>query len=264
MPPDSFPLHRPAAVTFDCWGTLIHEVDSGGGPGDRVKVFAGVTGVEEQQAANALAAAWRRHQVLWHRQVAFGAQDMTHMALATVGVTLDPASLAALVDTMATRGLQREVRALEGARATLERLAQLGVRRALICDTGYSSGYVVRQLLDRVGLLSLLEVTVFSDEVGVPKPHRTPFATALGGLGVAPERAVHVGDIRRSDIAGARAASMGSVRLKAYHDDPASGIAINAGVIDCVNAGCEPHCARPEADAVASSYADLLEILGYG
>jgi len=35
-------------------------------------------------------------------------------------------------------------------------------------------------------------------------------------------------------------------------------------VIDCTAAGCEPVCERPEADAVADSYADLLAIFAFG
>jgi putative hydrolase of the HAD superfamily len=99
---------------------------------------------------------------------------------------------------------------------------------------------VVRQLLDRAGLLEFLEVQIFSDEIGVPKPHERVFRAALDPLGVPTEHAVHVGDLRRTDIAGARAVGMGSVRIRFQHDD-ASGF--------------------PEADAVADSHAHLLEIL---
>jgi FMN phosphatase YigB (HAD superfamily) len=114
-----------------------------------------------------------------------------------------------------------------------------------------------------VGLLEFLEVVVFSDEIGVPKPHPRAFSTALEGLSVGPTGAVHVGDLRRSDIAGARASKMGSVRFAALHDDAARATRSRAGVIDCVAAGCTPPCEAPEADAVATSYAALLETLGY-
>jgi FMN phosphatase YigB (HAD superfamily) len=74
---------------------------------------------------------------------------------------------------------------------------------------------------------------------------------------------VHVGDLRRSDIAGARAAGMGSVRFTALNDDAPRATRSRAGVIDCVAAGCEPPCEAPEAHAVVASYAALLETLGY-
>ena len=64
------------------------------------------------------------------------------------------------------------------------------------------------------GLLEVLEITVFSDEAGVPKPHPRIFAHTLEALGVAPDATVHVGDLRRTDVAGARAAGMGTVSAR--------------------------------------------------
>jgi FMN phosphatase YigB (HAD superfamily) len=131
-------------------------------------------------------------------------------------------------------------------------LRAAGVRTALICDTGFSPGRAVRQLLSRVGLLEYLEVQVFSEEVEAPKPDPRPFRAALDGLGVAAEGAVHVGDLRRSDIAGALAAGMRAVRFSGRNDDakPRS----DAGVLDCRSAQCDPICPQPEAEAVIASY----------
>ncbi len=49
------------------------------------------------------------------------------------------------------------------------------------------------------------------------------FRHALDGLGgVDPTEAAHVGDLRRTDIAGARAAGMVAVRYTGVADDPGS------------------------------------------
>jgi putative hydrolase of the HAD superfamily len=141
----------------------------------------------------------------------------------------------------AEAALGGEVEALSGARATLERLERAGIRRALICDTGFSPGRVVRQLLERLELLALLEVHVFSDETGVSKPHARMFERALTPLSIDPSDAVHVGDLRRTDVAGARAFGMRSVRIRDYYDDDSR---------------------HPEADEVAESHEHLCEILG--
>ena len=114
------------------------------------------------------------------------------------------------------------------------------MRRALICDTGVSPGHMVRELLDHLGLLTRLEVQIFSNEEGVPKPNPSLFHRALRELATAAEHAVHVGDLRRTDIAGARGVGMGSVRISQSHDDQSE---------------------HPEADAVAESHRHLLEIL---
>ena len=135
------------------------------------------------------------------------------------------------------------VTALDGAVETVERLTAAGVPCALICDTGLTPGREVRKHLARLGLLSGLRAQLFSDEVGVPKPSPRIFHAALDALGVPAEGAVHVGDLRRTDIAGARGVGMASVRLRAVYDDDA---------------------ALPEADRVASSHAELRVLLGIG
>jgi FMN phosphatase YigB (HAD superfamily) len=257
-------LRRPHTVTFDCWATLLYESEETRDPDARARSFAATVGVSVDAARDAARTAWREHQMLWHRRVVFCGADMTRMTLRTLGVTLDPAREEALITELEDQILDREVLPLDGALAALETLAKSGVRRALICDTGFTPGRVVRKLLDRVGLLEHLEVTVFSDETRVPKPHPKAFRSALDGLGVTPSGAVHVGDLRRSDIAGARGAGMGSVRLRARHDDSEAGPSRGSGVLDCKTAGCDPACERPEADAVAESFSHLLEILGYG
>jgi FMN phosphatase YigB (HAD superfamily) len=264
VPNPALDLHRPHTVTFDCWATLLYESEETRDPDARARTFAAAVGVGVDEARHAARVAWREHQMLWHRRVVFGGADMTRLVLRALGVTLDPARELALITELEDQILEREVLPLEGARGALETLTKRGVRRALICDTGFTPGRVVRKLLDRVGLLEHLEVTIFSDELRVPKPHPKAFQSALDGLGVAPRGSVHVGDLRRSDIAGARTAGMGSVRIRARHDDSDAGPTHGSGVIDCATAGCQPACERPEADAVADSFPHLLEILGYG
>ncbi|HVU03455.1 MAG TPA: HAD family hydrolase [Polyangiaceae bacterium] len=252
----------PHTVTFDCWSTLIHEAGTSHGHSKRVNLISEAARSPEGRAREALAEAWRYHQIRWHARVAFTARDMTRHALELLGAELPEDRYEELVLKLEDEALKSEIRALPGAKQTLERLKALGVRRALVCDTGFSPGRVVRQLLDRVGLLSLLEVTVFSDEILVPKPHPKAFETALSGLGVSASGSVHVGDLRRSDVAGARAHGMRTIRLAAHHDDADEGSGKAAGVIDCSVAGCSPVCERPEADRVARSYADVDRILG--
>ena len=133
--------------------------------------------------------------------------------------------------------------ALEGAQETLRRLHARGVRLALICDSGLTPGRVVRLHLARLGLLRFLEAQVFSDEVGVPKPSPRIFHIALAALGCDPTRSVHVGDLRRTDVAGARGVGMATVRLRCRNDDRAE---------------------LPDADRVADSQEELRSLLGVG
>jgi HAD superfamily hydrolase (TIGR01549 family) len=242
------PIRNPRAVTFDCWQTLMVEVDPAQARLARIEAVASCASrvgrrLSHDGAREVLDAVLRRHQQSWHAQRATTAHEAARWALESLqlpAATLEEV-LPELGRTLALTSLASEMRALEGARATLERLAESGIRRALICDTGLSPGKVVRQLLARVDLLDLLEVQIFSDELGVTKPHARMFEHALLPLGVSAADALHVGDLRRTDIAGARAMGMQSVRIRDHFDDSSQ---------------------HPEADAVADSHAHLCQILG--
>jgi FMN phosphatase YigB (HAD superfamily) len=86
-----------------------------------------------------------------------------------------------------------------------------GYRLAVICNTGMAGGRVLREVLRRQQLLEAFEVTVFSNEFGVPKPHAAIFEHTLSGLGgIPPGEALHVGDVENLDVEGARRAGMHS------------------------------------------------------
>lgn len=107
---------------------------------------------------------------------------------------------------------------LDGAKETIGRLAQ-HYRLGVISDSGLSCGKTLREFLIRDGLIDCFTHLSFSDEVGVSKPHPRIFHHTLDRLGAQPHEAVHIGDLTRSDIAGAKAIGMQAVRLTANYDD---------------------------------------------
>jgi len=97
---------------------------------------------------------------------------------------------------------------------TLAALAEKGVRLAVVSNWDER----LPLLLGRLGLASRFAAIVTSSEVGWEKPHPEIFARAVTALGVTPAEVVHVGDHRREDVEGARAAG-----LQALHLDRAGG-----------------------------------------
>jgi putative hydrolase of the HAD superfamily len=77
-------------------------------------------------------------------------------------------------------------------------------------------GTVLRQLLDRHGLLAGFAHVTFSDEVGVRKPDPEIFALTLRALGVEPAAAVHVGDDAVLDVLGARNAGLRAIQVTSH------------------------------------------------
>jgi len=82
-----------------------------------------------------------------------------------------------------------------------------------VSDTGFASGRAQDRLLAQDGLLQYFAATIYSMDVGHSKPRPEPFQRALETLGASPNEAIHVGDIERTDIAGALAAGMRAVRI---------------------------------------------------
>ena len=75
--------------------------------------------------------------------------------------------------------------------------------------------------LEALGLDDAFDVVVHAGYDAPAKPSPEPFETALSALSVRPERAVHVGNSLRSDVAGARAAGVRTVWL-AEKADPST------------------------------------------
>jgi len=214
----------PSAVTFDCWNTLLVEEDWPLAHALRVTALHDVAeqaGVETtwEAAGSAFDAAWGRHQELWTAGVASGSREIARWGLDILGVPASEQSFESLVHLFEEASHTSHVKALDGARELLGALVAADIPCGLVCDTGLTPGRQVRRLLHRAGLLKALTTQIFSDEIGVPKPDGLTFTAALEPLGVAPEHAVHVGDLRRTDVAGARAVGMRSVRIRDRYDD---------------------------------------------
>lgn len=100
-------------------------------------------------------------------------------------------------------------RVYDDVRPALAALGEAGVRLAVISNFDER----LPRLLERLDLASPFEVIVWSQSVGVEKPHPRIFATALERLGVAPARALHVGDRAREDVEGALGAGLAALRI---------------------------------------------------
>ena len=92
-------------------------------------------------------------------------------------------------------------------------------RLGIISDTMFSPGRAIRQLLNRRGILPYFDAFVFSDETGFSKPDIRAFEQAGAALRVAAGEMVHIGDLRRTDVAGAQKAGLKAVLFTGVHED---------------------------------------------
>lgn len=228
------------AVTYDCWATLLKDRDWEGAMERRIDALLSHLDIDRAEARECLDQAWLKHDEAWKQIETFGPGRMAAYCLESRGI-FDDDVINEVTRKFEEASLDAGVEAVDGARETLEALREAGIGRGLVCDTGFTPGRVVRQLLEDQGLLQYLDVVCFSDEVGVPKPGNEIFAKALAELGVRPPEALHVGDLRRTDIAGAHDIGMHAIRFRGVHDDKSD---------------------APEAETVIDRHEQLLEVIG--
>lgn len=232
-------------ITFDYWRTLIFE-----NPGElqrsRIELLAGVFGARgESVSTDVLTAAhefaFSHAAPSWQRNEQYTAEHAVDHMLGQLDIPATPDLRRDAVAAFIEGGRVAQLHVVDGVGEALEEVRAAGMRVGIICDVGLTPSTVLRWHLQRADLLRLFDHWSFSDEVGVYKPDRRIFEHAAAGLRVDLGEMTHVGDQRRTDVAGARAAGARSVRYRGVFDD----------LDDTI----------PDADHVIDSFGDLRECL---
>jgi len=235
------------AITFDYWNTLVRATDEQANWRmtswvDRLAA-AGIA-ADAGVIRDAFTAEWRLHHEGWMTGVIYNGTHAANGAVDRVAAALDVSlevMRADLVHSFLTEGENAEFETCPGVDEVLPLLAERGVRVGIICDVGFTPSTGLRRLLERFGLLQHFTGWSFSDEVGHYKPDPRIFEHALGYLETDPSTTAHIGDIRRTDVVGARGMGMTAIRYKAVSDDT--------------------NDEHPEGHYVIDHHAQLLDIL---
>ncbi len=150
--------------------------------------------------------------------------EQVHQEVMAGRLTIDQAREArfsALVGGGDARGLAEayrdaylaDWREVEGAAAVLNAVRAQGVRVVVVTNNIVSEQ---RRKLDRLGLTSLVDVLITSEEVGAQKPDPRIFHAALQAVTAEPVHAVMLGDAWPADVEGARAAGIRPVWLNRH------------------------------------------------
>jgi putative hydrolase of the HAD superfamily len=201
------------AITFDLWNTLLEDKHFNAprlqATAEALRYHGTPRSPEEiKEAYISAARAYRRE---WE-------EDQRHMTverrirhmLQRLNVKPEEEIIREMIDRFEDCFLEDPPTLKEGVEETLDALDGR-YRLGIISDTGVTPGTLIRELLDRRGLLHHFASTVFSDETGYCKPHPNQFRRALRELDAEPHEAIHVGDLIRTDIAGAQAIGMTAV-----------------------------------------------------
>lgn len=212
------------AVTFDFWNTLVYEL-RGELRSRRLEAWSGLLeeagfALERVQLEAVYDGAWEAYLASWKANEQFLAAQAAEHIIENLGFTVPADVRDELVEAFGHAGAEVELHLADGVEACLRTLKDAGLKLGIICDVGFTPSSTLRDHLIRHGVLPLFDHWSFSDEVGAYKPSPIIFEHALEGLGgPVPGRVAHVGDIRRTDVAGALAMGMVAVRYTGIEDD---------------------------------------------
>lgn len=217
-------MPRFEAVTFDYWNTLVWE-ETGHLAGRRKEAWAGLLeeagfAMERSLLDAVFQRNWNRYVEHWTANQQFQSVRAAEELVEQLGFEVPTHVRRALIDAFTDVAHDAELHLADGAAECLGTLRDAGLKLGIICDVGMTPSPVLRAHLERHGVLELFDHLSFSDEVGHYKPSPVIFEDALVGLGgVDPARTAHVGDIRRTDVAGALAMGMTAIRYVGVSDD---------------------------------------------
>ena len=225
------------AVTFDLTGTLIHTPRMG-------EIYSEVLArhgvkVAPERAADLVGEVWRELDCAEHpaadRFAAHpeGARGWWRRLLERFCERLEapPPTPFAAAELFERFALPEAWEVYPEVEETLGELGRMGLTLGLISNWDDR----LPRLLDGLGLSESLEVVVYSQQVGVEKPHRRIFTAALDRLELPPARVLHVGDRARHDLEGALAVGMRALLLDRHR--PTGDLSDLAGLPARITAG---------------------------
>jgi putative hydrolase of the HAD superfamily len=244
---------RVQAVTFDLWDTII--VDDSDEPKRTAKELLSkyLTRRElvwkclekhesinkEEVDASYAATDAAFHKVWYDHNVTWQVDERLEIVLKGVGRTLPQEEMAELVRLHEEMELEIQPDLAPGIVEAIKELHgkyKLGV----ISDTIFSSGIVLRKLLQANDIEKYFDVFIFSDEMGYSKPDSRAFTAAAEGLGVDIKNIAHVGDRDAKDIKGPQGLGAKGIYTTVVNDRGSS---------------------KTSADAICSDYANLVEVV---
>ncbi len=198
------------AVTFDLWETLLFEKDGSSSRRSAarcrdvaeafnrfgVRVSTGQVEAALKRVIASLLEVWDRNEDVSHvEQLELLVWSVSNGSLALKNEWVEELSSAYVSPFFEVPPYLNP-----DAESVLEELTGAGKRIGLICNTGLTPSFALREFLESEGILEYFDLLVFSDEIGSRKPDRRIFHFLARKLKVDPRSIAHVGDNLRIDV----------------------------------------------------------------
>jgi putative hydrolase of the HAD superfamily len=186
------------AVTFDAGGTLIKPWPSVGHVYAAAAARAGLPALSARELDLRFTTTWRNLRNFHHGREEWAAlvdEVFTGLSPKPPSETFFPELFQRFAEPAAWK-------IFDDVRPALDALASRGINLAVVSN--WDERLV--PLLEALGLRKYFETIIVSRDIGFAKPSPVIYEHASRKLGLAPEFILHVGDSRREDLEGARAA----------------------------------------------------------
>ena len=205
-------------ITIDFWNTLF---DSSNGEARnnyriselRTQILKLNSGLSDDIYQNTMTESWKYFNNIWKNE------QRTPSSEETIGFFWKSMELP---DDGEAKSLVRKAfeesilyfppELIDGAAESLEMLSRK-YKLAVISDTGFSPGSVLRRLMYENDILRYFSAFSFSDETGVAKPNPLAYNHIFKETGCKAEESCHIGDIEDTDIIGAKNLGMHAIRF---------------------------------------------------
>ena len=210
-------------VCFDFWNTLVYERTPRALLDARISAIVPLLDAagfrrSAKEVENAHTIAQSTFERSWDDGKQFGYGDAA--TLMQQELALPSSARRIVADGFLRGGASADVALVEGAAETVAFAKRAGAIVALVCDVGLTPSSILKSWLQHFGLSRHFDALAFSDESGHYKPSPEAFFALREQVTLPPELdGVHVGDRRRTDVAGARNVGLEPIRFSGVFDD---------------------------------------------
>ena len=211
------------AITFDFWQTLYADSEENWRNRQAIRTKKCHVYLESRgytcgldDVGFGLEEAYNLVNTLWHQHKGISVKRCMMRFAEVLQIQLEASDLDHLVACLGAAFLEAPPIMIAHVKPVVSRLSE-NYPLGIISDSALTPGSYARQMMDQDGILQFFTAFTFSDETEYTKPQVPQFHSTLAQLNAKPAEAVHIGDIFRTDIVGAKNAGMKAIRFTGFN-----------------------------------------------
>jgi len=205
-------------ITIDFWNTIFDS--SSGVDRNKYRLNALITEtdklgcfIRQEELEPAMKSSWEYFNHVWmNEQRTPSSMELVNFFWKKLNIPESEESVNRIAETFSNSILVHPPKLVANVKESLKELS-IEFKLGIVSDTGFSPGTILKKLLEKEEILGYFDAFSFSDETGVAKPNKKAFLTILDRFECNPEESLHVGDIEKTDILGAKNLGMKAIRF---------------------------------------------------